>query len=483
MPGKITRIKDNLTLRISTNKPFDDIHKKHIITLVSIGNGINGAKWVAPEEELHIKLLEQVNEYNPKFNIILVAGLLKRRNYWEMVEQLSDDALAERLRDIPKDIDEKKLASLLAEKFIDIAENLEAKYIRTLKKHFRKNKEIINKLAGYNHISILKNDEPIPEDIKPHTLVAQREDKQLSVYWTDNKKLVKKSFPNGEVQDILTKLDKAGKSSDDVFLIQDIISKYRPAPMGLEFKIATWNQRHHYDNYDKKSPRADAPIETPAYRKKIIATKSRFLNNKKPALSAAKERMIKAQPLLAGLDFNKITDQACLQYILEEYYYFDKLSHTEVLHNGKIPQALEPIFEDPSKDLYWRDFSFKQTKNVLPESKGTEKPLTRARSTSFIDSLSSERNEEKSSLCIDKRLKFFSLSIKTTPEEKSKSEPSSSLEIKHQEPPIEAGNLSPKSSERMMYFFTVISQSPPSAEKDLAMKKIEEAAALVTMRL
>lgn len=394
MPGKITRIKNNITLKINRIKPFANMDKKHVITLVSVGNGINGAKWIAPEEELHVELMKQLNEHHPKLNIILVAGLLKRWNYWEMISHLSDEALIARLQDIPKDIDEKNLASILAEKFADIAKNLEEKYIKTLENHLD------------HHQKTIKS-------------------------------------------------------------------------MKLPFKIASWEQRTHFDNCDKKSSPQSHIHETDDFMRKIESTKSRFLQNKKADLDKAKARMIIAQPALANLDFKKITDQACLQYILEEYYYFARLSHTEVLYPGKIPSALEPVFKESGKDLYWRDFSFKEAKNTLTEAKQPEETLTRARSSSFLESMSRQHNEPKTGSLAERRLKFL-LSIQTTSTKKTNSD--TPLEAKHPAQLMDLKNLSPQSSKRMMTFIDLFSKSPPSAEKELAMKKIEEATALLHIR-
>lgn len=377
MPKKTIKIKDNLTFKLNETKPVSNISGKYVVAGVSLGNGINGAKWIAPDEELHLALLKELNEYQPKLYIILTGGSLARWNYWEMIKELSDETLIDLLKDIPKDIDEKNLAFLLAKKFINVAKNNEEKYIRVLENYLDKNKKTIEKINS-------------------------------------------------------------------------------------PFKIVRWDERATCDNYDEKSFSKNKSDQPDDFMEKIETTKSRFLQHKKQILNKAKERMIKAQPHLASINFKKLTDETCLQYILEEYNYFNYLRHTEILYPGKILPVLEPAFKEESNDLYWRDFSFKKIKSALPELKETEEPLTRAKSASCIDSLSHRRNE-------------------TNPKKNLKSD-ATSLENKYSGTVIDTSNLSPKSSSRMMHFFTLLSKSPPSDEKELALKKIEEATALLTAR-
>lgn len=389
MPEKNT--KNNIAFKINRTKAVSNITNKHVVTLISVGKGINGEKKIASEGELHIELLKQLNKHHPSKNIILVAGLLKRWNFWEMISEVSDEELARRLSDIPKDLDEKSLAPLLATKFVDIATSLETKYIQTLETHLQKNNTAL-------------------KDI---------------------------SFP---------------------------------------FKIARWDQRENFKNCDEKPYDVNSFIEDPESLKLIEATITRFLQNKKLELDTAKERLIKVQPQLADLNFQKLVDYACLQYILEEYEYFAKLKNTEVFYNGNIPPALSPIFEDNRKNIHWRTYGFKQTKNALEEKKTPTFQLIKAKSSSYVDEINSQHHESKLNSFAEKRLKLFSF-IRTAPEKKSKTD--SPLEMKHPPKLIDTSSLSPRSSACMMAFFNLYSKMPPSAEKERAKQKIEEATALL----
>lgn len=120
---------------------FANITNQDVMTCISLGKGINGDKNIASDEELHVEFLKQLNKHQPSSDTILVGGLLARWNFWEMMREISDDELARRLEDIPKNVDEKKLSLLLAEKFSDIAVSLEEKYIQKLMHHLQENKE------------------------------------------------------------------------------------------------------------------------------------------------------------------------------------------------------------------------------------------------------------------------------------------------------------------------------------------------------
>lgn len=126
---------------------FANITNQDVMTCISLGKGINADKNIASEEELHVEFLKQLNKHHPLSNTILVAGLLKRWNFWELIREISDDELARRLDDIPKEINEKELAVLLAEKFTDIAISLEKKYIQTLENHLQENKDTLKDIS------------------------------------------------------------------------------------------------------------------------------------------------------------------------------------------------------------------------------------------------------------------------------------------------------------------------------------------------
>jgi hypothetical protein len=387
MPGN--NQKNAIAFKINRTKPISNISHRHVITLISVGKGINGERKIASEEELHVELLKQLDKHPPSMNIILVAGLLKRWNFWEMLPAISDEELARRLNDLPTNMTEEKLAPILAEKLTDIATSMEKKYV---------------------------------EDLDSHLEIYA---KKLNI-----------SFP---------------------------------------YKVTRWNQREHFDNCSKNAFDTNIFLDNPQSLKLIEATIARFLQNKKGDLETAKERLTKAVPQFSTLNFKKLVDLSCLAYLLEEYEYFARLKNTEVFYNGNIPPALDPIFQDTSKDLYWRNYSFKQAK-ILPEDHKKNSRLTRAKSSSYVDELNSQYDNAKLTSLAAKRLKLFSF-LKGTPDIKSNTEDDSANN--EQDQVFDTSNLSPKSSRCMMEFFKLYSKKPASPIKELAKQKIEEATALL----
>ncbi|MDA8561739.1 hypothetical protein N9L02_01330 [Gammaproteobacteria bacterium] len=373
----------NIKLAIDRTRAVKNIVGKNVITLISLGSGLNGSKSISSEGNLHLELLNHLNKFSPKLNIILVAGALKRWNYWEILEHITDIQLKKTLSDIPKDIKEKKLACILAEKFSDIAAKLEAEYI--------------------NEIDTYLNSHP--EDIKKLT---------------------------------------------------------------FKYKITAWNQKHLYNNITKQDPQAIKFMESPEFIEKMKETKTRFLQNKKSLLDKAQDRIKQAQPNLASIDFKKVTDEACLQYLLEEYVYFAKLNNTEIYYTGKIPPAIKPIFEIADKDIFWREIHFKLRKKNNTAKTSQEEKLNAV-----------ELNNNSSDTTIINTLtSFFSKRnmCKLQIEEKSQTD------VEHRKSesmPIPIQQLSPKISKQINTLIHLFSTTPPSEEKKLAAKKLEEATSLL----
>ncbi len=359
-----------------TNKTkLTSIANRPVMTLISLGKGISGEKNIASEEKLHIEILKELNIHNPSSNTILVAGLLKRWNFWEMIQEVRDDELARRLSDIPKDITEEKLAPLLAEKFSDIARSMEKKYIKKIDNYLQENKEALRDI----------------------------------------------SFP---------------------------------------VEVMPWSRREKLDNFIKKLPDEKKFDENSESVNFIETTTKRFLNNKQTTLDIAKNRLTKAMPQFAMLNFEKVVDCACRNYILEEYEYFANLKNFSIFYNGSIP-ALNPILKDKNNNLHWHTYNFQQTKSLHDEQKSTS-VLMHKETPSPI----SRKAPDESKLS-GNRLTLFS-PIKTVSERK---EPSRTF----------LDRLSPRSSDRMQTFLERYLNNLSPTSKELADRKIEELSTMLSM--
>ena len=71
----------------------------------------------------------------------MIGDSLHRFNFHLMIEHLSDEELAARLKDLPDHMNEEKLVYYFANKFKDIATNMGQKLADSLKEHFSKIKK------------------------------------------------------------------------------------------------------------------------------------------------------------------------------------------------------------------------------------------------------------------------------------------------------------------------------------------------------
>lgn len=350
---------------------FANIAGQNVMTCISLGKGINAEKNIASEEELHIEFLKQLNKHHPFSDTILVGGSLARWNFWEMIREIDDNELAHILKDIPKNTNEKELATKLAEKFSYIATSLEGKYIQKLENYLQENKEAL----------------------------------------------------------------------------RDISFRSR-------FKILPWDQREKYANFTKKLSDEEKIPKSNESKKFIEDTIKRFLQNKEKHLIIAKERLTKVIPELVNLNFDKLVNRACKEFIREEYEYFSSLSNTQLFYNGLIP-AFNPILKGKNNNVTWHTYQFKHGKKPQEELKITTSSL------------------------IHKKLSLPPLNQALPSESKFNGD---FLELKEPSPTfIDTSMLSPRSSKRLKTFFDHYINNLTSASKELIDRKIEEATTFLSM--
>lgn len=126
----------SLPLEFYLAEPFSYFAEKDTMVLISMLKSVSGSK-KPTNEIIHAEFIKELVKYNPDV-FVLLAGLLKRWNYWEMVRELTDKELIEYLADIPAGIKEEELCVILAKKFLPLAKKLEQESIVKLKRHLKK---------------------------------------------------------------------------------------------------------------------------------------------------------------------------------------------------------------------------------------------------------------------------------------------------------------------------------------------------------
>ncbi|HAU3866425.1 TPA: beta-lactamase family protein, partial [Legionella pneumophila] len=76
------------------------------------------------------------------------------------------------------------------------------------------------------HLLLHAEKEPLFDEMKPGQIVILKEDEQLTAYWLENGKIVNRSFPERVVPGILRQLPDKGKLSNNLELIEAVISQY-----------------------------------------------------------------------------------------------------------------------------------------------------------------------------------------------------------------------------------------------------------------
>lgn len=127
---------NNIRIKVRNNQA---IRKNQYIEIgESIGHGLNNGKYFDTEENLNEKLVFYFKKYEPKAFFITIGDILHRFNFHLMIEHLTDDELAERLKDLPDNMNEEKLVYYFAEKFKDIPAKMGEKLANSLEAHFSK---------------------------------------------------------------------------------------------------------------------------------------------------------------------------------------------------------------------------------------------------------------------------------------------------------------------------------------------------------
>lgn len=443
MQNRPPKTTPHVIIKMDRTKSIIQMKKHYIMCAVSVGHGLNDhGKKQTPEEELHVQLMLTVGNHFPHHYMILAGGSLQRWNVWDMIKELSDEELAQRLLALTPawlttEAAEKKISReeatvcFFANAFSDIAEHHEKNYIDRIEKHF---------------------DEVKLEDNRQLEKIEQKDSGQVKQY------LLKKH-------------------------VQTNKGEAKTMPI-MPVSVLGWKTGFSFENYDKN---LSTPItDEKDFEEKLKLTKERLLKNKKPLLASTMERLIKANPLIGEMAVDDIAHYAIKHYLLEEYHYFEHLKQTEVLYPIASPPLLQRIF-DTRTDLIWRSYSITEKEKKIEEkpSKSTTKKmlptllqdassllndnehlsLRRSQSASMVDSLARIK---------DNRTRRQQLApLKTRNDNKL-----NSLSDKKNEPGLFCIQtnlkLSPNSEKCFFDFFGLASHAAPE-DREIAMKKISEA--------
>lgn len=454
MPYNHNEENDNdIFIKFKSKQPLARMKDRYAMIGYSLGYGLNNGKKIASEEVLIEEVVYALSVHNTKKIIILIGDTLAKWNYQYLITHISDEELKTRLKDIPCDLNEEKLALYFAEKFADIAASLGKVVFDNLTCHFKKIDEFKKRLKNIpvEKIDALKKClENTPNDF-------------------DEEKFA-------DITDIL--------GTKDFYKLKRYFTKILNIPIE-KIEIKRWDERYTTENYNDK-------IEVDPTIKYLEETKKRFLSNKTYSFESANNRIKKAQPEL-GSFLDKVPSISSEHFIRAEYKYIKRLQNTDFTYPASCPKALESIFAQNNN--CWREADItsrimgkqhremKKLKKMIALTKD-DKPIN---VNSFFTSLTPSRlcrTQSSSALETISSQTLASRRAKLLPplDTKNLINENDLKTNSYNNIFINAGKLSPKSAERLITFLNLYTQSPPSPEKEEALRKLEEANALLTVR-